>query len=262
MRSALVSGVNRLFVHSFCFFFFCANKVLALEAISISFFCLHFNLKNWGKTAAWQIYGFLRFTRRRCWCWSQMRNRSGYKLNIFPLFASTEEPMQCRDALLKQTKVLNISYKFLYTNRWLIRCRRRVESKVSGSLLCIQSAYTHPDNAISAAASYYALLIFRWKEVRTQPKICQNIYVSMLSLGRATYQSFSENLHCKCFRMANDDNIFSSRLFILGCNSKTSHAVALLCAHKKKFLREFLKRIYGQFSRCLFVQLIQEHIVR
>lgn len=63
MRSALVSGANRLFVHSFSFF--CANKVLALKAISISFFCLHFNLKRWGKTAAWQIYGFLRFTRRR-----------------------------------------------------------------------------------------------------------------------------------------------------------------------------------------------------
>lgn len=72
----------------------------------------------------------------------------------------------------------------------------------------------HPsDNVISATASHFffsVLLFYVGKKTRIQKqkekqctKICQNIYVLMLSF--CTYQSFSENLHCKCFR---NDKIF------------------------------------------------------
>lgn len=187
-----------------------------------------------------------------------MRNRSGYKLNIFPLLApSTEEPMRCRDGLLEQTKVLNISYKFLYTNRWLIRCRRRVESKVSGSLLCIL-----PSRIMQSALQHLIMLFlfFGEKKFAHNRRSAKIFTFRCYRSRRATYQSFSENLHCKCFRMAGDDNI--STVFFWAATRRLFSCAFMYVHKKEKFLREFLKRIYGQFSRCLFVQLIQEHIVR
>lgn len=77
----------------------------------------------------------------------------GNKLNIF-LISTDVGTLFCS---AKQTKVSNISYKFFYTIRWLIRRRRRVESKVSSSLLRI-----HPFRIMQSLLQHLIMLVLSW----------------------------------------------------------------------------------------------------
>lgn len=197
--------------------FLLCNEI-AVQMISISAHCSLELLKK-SEEVPWQIYCFQQFTRHsQGWRWTF----NGKLLKLHILFHMKSWKLCadiCRDFLNKQAntqqnKSLKYFLQIFIHQRWLIRCRRRVETKVSSSLLW-KSEYTskHPsDNVISAAASHFSFSSF-WlkadahKQNRKAHKDLPK-YLRFDAISCCTYQSFSENLQCKCFRDGFEDKIF------------------------------------------------------